>query len=40
MKWIEIVVKLIDIVRWVRVFLLMILDYVKYYIVYVLVYNS
>lgn len=40
MKRIETVAKLIDTIRWARVFSLTILDHAKYYIVYVLVYNS
>lgn len=40
MKRIKTVAKLIDTIRWARVFSLTILDHAKYYIVYVLVYNS
>lgn len=39
-KGIKTVAKLIDTIRWARVFSLTILDHAKYYIVYVLVYNS
>lgn len=40
MKRIETVAKLIDTIRWARVFSLTILDHAKYYIVYVLFYYS